>query len=425
MTKFENSIHYLSFADRPAIEENADQIDSIILTSHLVAYGSGKVPTLLNELRKEHDTRFYINPAITNLRVGTNFLDDQNDELSPWYQKYIEILGEKVQDLFDDHTQIQYENLTQEERESICKSTADFQENFVKDAAENSTGKYDFVVDDLRPEAIIPWYHKITEPKDIPRNRELAQLTNQATNLPIKPCLFITPDFITDSTNRDSLIESVKKIECSEIFLWVEGFDKSSGIGTHLNILKIVDELSEIGIGVHSLYGSYFSHLLAYFGATGVGFGVYHSESKSEKKEESGGDGSNLKRYYFDPVKEFLNVADVDTLTDLGSTPICSCNECQSTLSSWDDLFEVGEDPDFLQSHYISTRGIHKNRIFDQSLQESLEEVKEAESTYKETLNELGTSKTGNHLRKWRRSIEIYAENHSTKNVKEVLDQTI
>jgi len=408
---FENSVHYLTFNERGAIESTADEYDSIILPSHLIIGGAKKIPTLLNRLRDDYGTEFYINPAITQLRAGTNQLGDNNQELSEWFRKLVDEHSEVVEDQMHSGFDLKYNDLTHVEVQEICNSVVDLQENFVLNAAREVSGKYETVPDDLGPKCVIPWYKKITSPEDIPINRELIELSQKYASRPCKPCFFLTSEIISDRTNIDSIVEVLEKTRVDEIFLWIEDFGKDeTTIREYRDAIELVHKISQNGVNPHFLYGTYFANLLGYFGLRGIGFGVFHSESKSEKLESTGGSGDNLNRYYFNPVKDFLNVTDVDSLTDTVDTPLCQCTACERELDTWDELFRVGDDWNFLREHFISTKRKHKEDIQNRTLQKSLETLKDAEDAYLDSLNQTQSTKTAHHLKKWRKSVIVYIE---------------
>lgn len=407
---FENSLHYVSFADRPVVEDSVEEYDSLILPSHLIAGGSGAVPTLLNRLVSENEVEFYIDPAITQLRVGTNFLGEDNEELGQWFEKLTDALGSPVPDIVKEKTHIKYDNHDKETLEQIAEAILDFQENFVYESAQAASGKYDIISDQLSPRSVIPWYVKITEPADVSKNRHLIEHAISYSSIDVKPCIFTTKRFLRDQTYRASVVAMLEDTGPDEVFLWIEGMDKSTDIGPYLNIIDLVDRLSDSGVAPHFMNGHYFVNLLSYFGATGTGFGVFHSESKSEKTEDTGGDGSNLNRYYFDPVKEFLNITDVERLTNNVDTDLCTCTICSTELSSWDDLFRVGDDWDFLRTHYISIKRKHTEKVHRNTLEDLLEQIEQHDNDYSSHLGSTGSTKDSTHLYKWKKAIEIYIE---------------
>lgn len=421
---FENSLHYLSFGDRPTVKASAPEYDSIILPSHLIIGGQGKIPTLINTLVKEEDIDYYIKPAITEFRAGTNFLDGEG--FSPWFEKLVDYYGSPISEVLSSNSHLRFRNISESTCRGICSQVAEFQETFVRDIAEEAAGKYEEITDDLVPKAIIPWFELISEVEDVTTNRKIIRYTQSATDQPIKPCVFVKLEFLGDINHRKAITSMLDDEDISEVFLWVDELAKSeTNIDGYLDVIDLVNRLFSKDIHSHFFYGNYFSNLLQYFGVTGTGFGVFHSESKSEKLEQSGGGGDNLNRYYFDPAKEFLSLTDIQTLIRSTDPPVCECSVCSEELGSWMELYRVADDWEFLQPHYVSVRRLQKERVAENSLKDLLESLKEDEEQYVGLLEGTESTKTLYHLRKWRKSIEIYVEKETDSDLEEYTSSPI
>jgi len=411
---FENSVHYLSWADRPALNQCPNEYDSVILPSHLVLAAQGTVPTFVNTLSDDHDIDFYIDPAITQLRAGDNFRKSESGELRSWISQMVGYHGDAVERILEQEQNLKYPDLSDSEAQALVESVCEFQENFIEDAADQAAGKY-VTVSDLKPNAVIPWYIKIRGYSDIMTNEKIIKYAKQATDLPLRPCIFVTKQFINDVNARKSITEMLDENDISEVFLWIEDLDNSEGtdITDYLNATRLVKRCSDSEIDPHLLYGSYFANLLAYFGLKGVGFGVNHSESKEEKLENRGGGGDS--RYYFESAKVFLSPPEAVRIAEAKDAPPCNCSICKPTVSSWDDVFQLADDQSDLQEHYISCRNQHSSRIRSADLETLLDKVEAAYDIYGSLLGGTDSSKDALHLKKWHLSIRKFVEHDTDK----------
>lgn len=406
---FENTLWYVTFADRPQVEARIDNYDSLLIPSHLLAGGKKSVPALLKNLIEAENIEYYIDPSITEFRRGNSFRK-ADDSIKQWHSKLIDELGDPISDVLDTEDNLVYEVMDASERAIAVQSVCEFQENFVADAVEDSVGKYEDVgVEDVAPRAVIPWYTRIADYPHLSVNRELIELSKESTDLPLKPVLHVTKEFIRDLNARKALAELVEEVEIPETFLWVDDLKKgSTSRQEYLDVMDLVTRISGNNVDPHFMFGDYFSNLLFFFGLRGTAYGTYYREHKTEKVARGGGGGS-LQRYYYDPIKEFINIADSVQLGTSNDADIPDFDE----MSEWGDLFRKGTDHDFLKYHYIKTRALHKERILSNNLNSLISELDYAYNTYSGQLTDLQTVKTAEHLNTWTESLEVFIEDNS------------
>lgn len=406
---FENSIHYLSFADRNILEQAVDDYDSIIVNAQVVAGGQGQVPVFIQQLIEDNDIEYYINPQIPEFRVGDNFRKSSGN-LRQYTQKLVEVHGNPIEHHLSNNSNLKYSGLADSEIQSVCEAVIDFQQDFVYVKVNEATGKYETPETHLRPKAVIPWYIKIDEHEDIARNKDIIERSLVYSQEPVKPCLFFTKRFLRDATNRTGMAAMLEELDIENAFVWPEDFDKSEvTTSQYLHLIDLVEKLSDRGISPHMMYANYFGHLLGYFGMSGVGFGKFYLESKYEKTENTGGGGGN-KRYYFDPVKCFLNISDVHDLANSADADCCGCSVCSQQMDDWDDIFKIANEAVDLQHNFVSVRDKHRQAILTENLQIQLEKLEEATSEFKSRLEEKETTKNAYHLKKWQTAIEHHVE---------------
>lgn len=419
---FENSVHFNHFGETSAIEKSAAEIDTLIIPAHFIVAKRNQVAGLLHRLMKDHGIDYYINPQLPDYRIGDNFRDEKG-ELSTWNQSLVDYFGSPVQDVLGKQQNLQYRQLDQDQRreviEQICKLQLTIAEEDVSnESTQDTLSKYEEIEINLQPRAVVPWYVKIESSNGLRINGQIISFATSYTDYPVKPCFFVDKTFIRTHENRNQLARTLNECEVDEIFLVVEGLDTTETvIEEYVHVIDLVDRISKTGVDPHFLNGDYFGHLLGFFGLRGVGFGVFYSESLTEKTGEQGGGGGGLKRYYFNPAKEFLNIHETINLAQEYSAPQCDCSVCEFELPTWEDLFRIGDDYTLLQRHYISIRQQHKREIMSRNLKELLQNLRDNDETYREPLKKSDTTANAHHLRKWVVAIEHHIENRTDQQI--------
>ena len=411
---FENSIHFQHPGQKPAVSHSASEYDSLIIPAQYVITKSERLSGLLNRLMQEDGVEFYINPQLPRYRRGSDFRKDTG-ELSEWNQNIAEYYGEPISGLLSEQENLEYTDLDEEEKKEVIEQGCDLQTDYLDSGTvQEPLSRYcepaGMETVELVPRAVIPWYVKIEGVTDISINEEIIRHAKSYVDLPLKPCLFVEKDFIRDEGQRQMLVDMIDDVDLSELFLWVEGVGNTKTVPrTYIAIIDLVEQLSDVETRPHLFHGSYFSTLLGYFGARGTGFGVFHQESKEEKTgEQSGGGGDGLKRYYFDPAKEFLNVQEAASIGAEFDADTCDCTVCEIQVNQWEDVYAIGDEYLPLQRHYISVRNNQRERIKDTPLEVLLTQLGNAHSTYKDRLGDSDTTAEPYHLRKWKVAIEEY-----------------
>lgn len=415
---FENTLQYVTFSDRTQVKNLNTNYDTLMATSHLLAGGKKAVTSLIHNLIESEGLEYYINPTVTEFQAGRNFRNPDGT-IREWHSKLIDELGEPFTKLRSEWDNIQWGDLNPEQKQNAIESICDFQTNFVDKSVEDEMDKYSDALDDsygfggtdLSPRAVIPWYTQIEDYEDITDNGDIIERCMEYSDLPVKPCLHTTIDFISDVTARSTLADFISTIDVPETFIWIDSLDKNTDevdARTYRNVTHLVASISDEGVDPHFLFGDFFSNILYYFGLRGTSYGTFFRESYAEKMERKAG-GGMLQRYYYNPIKEFLSVPVSVSLGQISREPIPEYDG----ISDWDDLLREGEDYDFLKNHYIKTRESHKNQILNQDLSTIVEELEENHSRYEPILEGLeATNKNVIHLEKWVDGIELFEQDY-------------
>lgn len=409
----ENTLRYSSFADKSQVQDRVDSYDTLMVPSNLLIGGEKAVPSLLDKLMDEHSLDYYIDPSLTDLRIGRNFRNG-DDEIKNWHKKLIEHYGDPVERIMDDADNLDPQNISEDDKEQIARYVVKFQENFVPERVEEDVGKYELPGEEdsnnSGPKAIIPLYTKIDSDADLDTNEELIETSKDEAEIPIKPCIFVTIDYLKKEDTIDNIKQMLERQEIDDAFIWIEDLDKfETTISEYITTIKFVEELSQ-SVNPHFMYGDFFANLLYYFGLNGTSFGTYHSESSKEKKKNEG--GGFLQRYYLDPLKEFLTIPQAVEVLERSNVDSCECETCKEVLVSPTDLLEQGDDHDFLKDHFIRVKERHKVLVDEEELNSVLESMENNREAYEDEFDgsEISRTKDVTHLKKWKESIEKYQE---------------
>lgn len=307
-------------------------------------------------------------------------------------------------------------NVSKIERSQIVRlaeQSCEFQRNYLDNNTEELLSRYGVDSDPPRPNAIIPWFIQIRDEDSLDSTIEIAQITSDLANYPIRTCYWIDLGYILSSENRQKIADSVEEIPGSEMFVLIDGLEKRmSERGHYMAVIDLIYEISNKGMTPYFLHGDYFSYLLGYFGLRGSGVGIIYSESRSEKLESTDGGGPG-NRYYFPELKEFLDPTDAQNLGEEHSTDLCNCPVCGEYMDSWADIHKFAIERNELVRHHLAVRELEADAIGDSDLQNLLDELTRHHDTYEESVSNMGIAPGTDHLETWSDSIQQYIQIHA------------
>ncbi len=413
---FETTLRYKNLNNKDSVETQTQHYDSLLIQAHMLAYGSKQIPLNISNLVEEHGVEYYIDPMISDFRVGNDFRS--NGGLRGWHSKYVDVLGDPLQRILKENANVNARHVSDSDLRKISQSVVQFQEDFIPTQVEEEAGRYDSVnTESLQPKAVIPWSHKIQNKRDIQANRDIIEYSQEQAENSLKPCLFVTPGFIQRPGNRAELIKLLSNFDVSQCFLWIEGLDKHETLeSVYKNAVDLVYDLSESRIDPHFYYGDHFSNLLSYFGLSGTAYGTLYSEERSEQREKAG-EGGVQQRFYVEPLRDFLKVtAAVDLMVDT-TTPMCGCKYCSRHFDSWNELLlrlQSDDDDDvllpILQKHAVAMKWRNARYVEEHDIDEAIENL---EDTFKKYVSAYRNSplisprKSPNYLASWKHVLEV------------------
>jgi len=423
---FENSLRYNHTGEWRAIERTRDYYDSLVIPAHHAVTKADDIAGLLNN-QIGSDVEYYIDPVLPRYRKGDGFRTEEGD-LSKWHQLLVDRYGDPISRILNEQRNLSLLDLDDSERRSVVQTQCELQLELIEEAGEDKLAKYFDVETELRPRAVVPWYIKITRPENIALNEQIINIASESVEAPIKPCIFVSLTALNRSEIRREIVKMLERVGVEEAFLWFEEMGKREAeIMDYAAASELIYSLSQNGVSPHFFYGNYFAQLTSYLGNEGTTFGVAYQESRAERTavgDNGGGGGDGANRYYFDPVKEFLNFQEAESLGDQFDVPICSCPACQERMDQWADVYKFDGNYNAQRRHYIWNQDRYRDDIESKTLEEQLDDLETAHEKYDSELSNSGTAAEPHHLIKWRGGISHFVEHELGKEPSEI-EQTL
>ncbi|QIO25557.1 hypothetical protein [Haloarcula sp. JP-L23] len=422
---FETIVRYKAPNERSIFEDHYEQWDSALVSAHLLANSKKRVPKLLADLIQERNLSYYIDPILAEFRQGKSFRY-KNGNLRPWHEDYAHELGDSFERLLDDPGTVNARFLEADTIEQIAQDAIEFQETIVYRRLDEHLGKYetlDVSREEAKPDAVIPWGHKLQKPQDYDAFRTILSASKAQATRPLRPVVYTSTEKIGRGENRTELVNLLSNEDLGECFLLFEDLDKhDTNESEYKNIIDFVYDLTSAGIDPYFYYGDFFANLLHDFGLQGVAYGTLHGEKYSEsiKPKSKSSSSAISSRYYADKVKDFLQIQAVVDIMSRAEEPVCECESCSRHFDDWLDLSELDEadeDETALQTivmkHRIAKRWEHARLVEENNVEDV---VADLDSDFKDIVTEYRSSqqvasrKDFQYMQRWRNAVEKRSE---------------
>lgn len=412
---FEATLRYNSNSDKHPVATSGKSLDSLLIPGKMLAANSKALPTNLRNWYDDYNITYYIQPTLSDFRVGNNFRDSTGG-VRTWHWDYAKEIDPLLEELLRKQNNVDASELSEDELRQLTKSSVKFQESFVPDQLEAETGKYESISNpkEYSPKAVIPWFQQIRDGRDLKVNQDLLDVVTDVAELPLKPCLFLKKEALHSDSLPDQLTDLLTSRDIDQCFLWIENLDKQeTGQPDYERIASLVVALEDTGISSHFYYGDYFATLLSHLGLTGTTYGTMYGEEASERRERRRGDGV-AHRYYVDAVKDFLTIPAAVDLQETVGADMCSCDVCSRQFETWGDLADRYQNDDeniqtLLKKHHIQVRWKQIQQVESESLSETLARL---DADYSECItsfsqsNQISNAKTLDYLPRWKNTLE-------------------
>lgn len=411
---FEATLRYNSNSDKQPVETSGEYLDSLLIPGRMLSANAKALPSDLKNYADEYGIEYYVEPSLPDFRVGNDFRDE-TESLRKWHAKYADQIGTRLKSLLAEQRTVDPSDLTDGDIHTLTAASVAFQEDFVANQLEEERGRYDGVDDPekYRPQAVIPWFHKIQTQEDLHVNDTILDAAEDSATLPLKPCLFVKKSVLRHAENRNQLVKLLQSHDITQCFVWVEGLDKhETSEREYVHIAEFTNSLVAEGISPHFFYGDYFATVLSHLGVVGTTYGTMYGEEGEERRESRSGDGVAT-RYYLDEVRDFVKIpAAVDLQQRVGAA-MCACDVCTRQFETWQDLAALVQDPDEnvqapMKKHHLRVRWRQVQDVTSESIDETLERLHADYRRYSPAYsasNQVAGSKTIDHLQRWRNAV--------------------
>lgn len=262
----------------------------------------------------------------------------------------------------------------------------------------------------------------------LPIELELLERTRDyGKGLPIYGVILVAEDLLENEEAINYVIEAYLNAESFDgILLWVGGFNESTRSKRQLkSFIHLVRRMSVLEKPLINMYGGFFSVLCMNYGITGVSHGPGYGEHRDVVPV---GGGPPSIRYYFTPIHQRVDYADVRTLIERGfwRSPkefwkqVCDGFLCRQLLANGlkgfgaygeqeprrredgtYDLVMTSETRERLKVHFIEA----KQREMEEVARLNLSEIREALKTAAESYRPFFGSGSLEHLDTWEETI--------------------
>ena len=405
---FEATIRYNNFNDSEILKTVPECYDSLLIPGKMVSHSTKSLPTRIRNLVDDYGTSYYIDPTLPDFRIGNNFRED--GQIKNWHVKYIDEIGAGLGDLLEQNGNVDASKITAEQREDIVRSAVRFQEQAIPNRIADNASKYEDIenLSNYEPAAVIPWYHKIRSDDDVRINDHVLNVATDEANLPLKPCIFVTQEYVQQLSGRQKILDILAENNIEQCFIWIEDLDKrETGQQVYKQIIEFVKSLSSAGIDSHFFYADYFATMISHFGLKGATYGSMYAEEAGEKETGTSGGGS-MSRYYVEPIKDFMKIPAAVEIQQNADAPMCNCRVCSRQFESWSDLIERKESDENIQApikkHHLIMRWNQIQEVENQSLDETISNCKEDFDDYIEPYNysrQISPTKEPDYMPRW------------------------
>lgn len=380
---FETILRYSNNSDKPALRSNFNKLDAVIFDAKLVAYQPQGVCARIREIDQDTNLKYYVDPNLGDLREGNNFFNDGDPDegLRESYLRYIDQLGNPLKRIFQDNYRLQPNHMWEQDIRSIARDTVRFQQEFIPNCVAGRNLGQSPLIDEgfnSRPDAVLPWYHKIQSREDIDVNKVIIEASKIESDLPLRPVVHFERQELM-SPFRSDLLQYIQWLDSRSVFIIIERLSKhETSTEEYQTVIDFVNRVAQQGTDPYFLYGDFFANLLSFFGLKGTAYGSMYGEHFEEKTTYSDSNGMS-NRFYTTRIRDFLTPQAATDVLQEANEPFCNCDVCSRSFDGWSDFLETADsdkDEDAIQSemksHYLKQRWELTRQVEEMELEEVL-----------------------------------------------------
>lgn len=390
-------LRYGTNAEQKYIEQIKNTFDLLAFNGNMLAYTPGAISgfIMMHVLKSKSSKGYFIDPITHAFQHDIKTISSYSKKekkiiIKKSIMNLIEAYGEPIRSNINNGESVSPAHFTSHDvKFEFCKNVIDFQNNTVISELETK-GYMDYIykasldISKLRPCFIIaPYFYLTSRPNDLdwlPINCELVELTRTiVNNQKIYAQIVVSKEILTNSTFRDTILDSYIKIKPDGVLLWIDKFDDHESSISELNgFIELIKQFSQNNIPIYNLYGGFFSTILTGFKdelgfeLSGVGHALEYGESRAVVPV---GGGIPTNKYYYYPLHNRLDYIDASTLLkSLGYFSIspyegakeykknlCHCPTCLEVIQDNIYNFSLFENTEFYD---ITLHGVKQKRSY-------------------------------------------------------------
>jgi len=287
-------------------------------------------------------------------------------------------------------------NKSENDIRSFVDNCFNFQWNNVWDVVQQSTDllteeeMLSLKEEDYRPVFLVPPYFLYGYEPDSVTTALNEKILNycwqeKSGQYRVYPMVFIDKQqLISPSIHR--IINIVRKYHFPGYVLWIEDFDERFVSKEQvINLIKLVNQLSEDNAQIVMLFGGFFSTVLTYYGLSCVCHGIAYGESRSILASTQERSGPAPIRYYMRDFHTFLPIE--SALIVLRQLPelMCNCPICQRVLRGNPENVTLFSDEEALaEMHFLYNRYQERKLIANHKIEDIIEHLDWVISLYED-----------------------------------------
>lgn len=330
----------------------ANTYDGILFNANLVAWSAVGIAGFICE-QNLIEKPFVIDPLTHAFQHDPSVLLTDDGRVKASVERLVEAYGDPLTDLVGNAALIPKELSSASLREEFTDRVLEFQRNALDKAARETDAwpilQFKYGNDlALAPKLIVAPYFFMrgsTFDEWIELNVALAQTASERARRGEEVAieLVIAKDVLTNSKDRDKLVERFGELDVGTLLLWIDDLSEhSAGLEELSSLKQLCEGFAEREKSIVNMYGGFFSILLCHR-EQGILAGVCHGPQYGEDRSVLPvGGGLPTARFYLRALHHRVRFADALRILQrfdwLASESdffenVCSCAECRRLIS--------------------------------------------------------------------------------------------
>ncbi len=404
--------------------------DEVLLNANLVEATAASLGIFLIELR-DKDRGYFMDPMTYAFALSPNLLMRQGgvpasrSNLKRTFRRLADQYGSVIGAHAGEKAMQPGDFTSQQEKEEFCVRVLDYQRNRLNEAISASEA---FLMEELVPlvptRLIAPYFYLSGEMEWLELDLEFASIACE-----MEPTVWVGVCFdsllLYSDESLDRLIDTYRSLPTPGYLLWASDFIEERATAQQISGLRtLIGALSQGGEKkVVSMFGGYFSCLLAEYGLTGVSHGLGYGERRDIEPVLGG--GQPPAKYYLPPIHKDIRIDQFVAIAQglnegAFERDVCNCVICTGLLrQGMDALIQQYADTEirvsnnryrevakpqvyrFTRFHYLNNKSREFKKVREVPYTDLLDQLDWGHERFR---GELGSSSLA-YLHTWRRAL--------------------